>query len=157
MSRPIKYTSEYLLDKMLDAFWECGYYNTSMERLCDETGVNRQVLYHRYDSKEGMYHASLDRYYDVNISNKTTSQLFDGLIKDRLGCFLVDAAQTTVEDRNLHIPKLIESLRQLFIKEFDEEIGNVVMHKYFGLSVMVRADLSPSIIEQIQRNYNEFW
>ena len=62
MARPIEYDRDKVLDKAMQTFWEQGYCATSMSTLVETTDLKPGSLYAAFESKEGLFLATLDRY-----------------------------------------------------------------------------------------------
>jgi len=62
MARPIEYDRDKVLDKAMQTFWEKGYCATSMSTLVETTDLKPGSLYAAFESKEGLFLATLDRY-----------------------------------------------------------------------------------------------
>lgn len=65
MARPREFDANDALDKAMKVFWEKGYVNTSIDDLVNATGVNRYSLYEEFESKHGLFLASLDHYQNT--------------------------------------------------------------------------------------------
>lgn len=65
MARPKEFDPEEALDKAMQQFWAKGYHDTSIRDLVARTGVNYYGLYEVFDSKHGLFLASLDRYRET--------------------------------------------------------------------------------------------
>jgi TetR/AcrR family transcriptional repressor of nem operon len=50
------------LDRAMKLFWTKGYYDTSIDALIAEAGLNRAAIYRRFGSKEGFFRALLEHY-----------------------------------------------------------------------------------------------
>ncbi len=62
MARPTQYDRDTILDKAMQTFWEHGYCATSMANLVETTELNPGSLYAAFESKQGLFLATLDRY-----------------------------------------------------------------------------------------------
>jgi TetR/AcrR family transcriptional repressor of nem operon len=62
MARTREFDTDRALERALQVFWCQGYEGTSIEDVVQATGVQRGSLYAAFGSKEGLYHAVLDRY-----------------------------------------------------------------------------------------------
>ncbi|WP_319447751.1 MULTISPECIES: TetR/AcrR family transcriptional regulator [unclassified Mycobacterium] len=58
--RPRLVHDDALLDLMLAAFADLGYDGTSLRQLCRHLGVNHNLIYERFQSKEGAWTAAID-------------------------------------------------------------------------------------------------
>ncbi|MCP3870793.1 MAG: TetR/AcrR family transcriptional regulator [Gammaproteobacteria bacterium] len=62
MVRPIQFDRDQVLDRAMDAFWDQGYCATSMSSLVKRTKLNPGSIYAAFQSKEGLFLASLNHY-----------------------------------------------------------------------------------------------
>ena len=62
MARPKEFDPDEALDLAMHQFWSKGYHESSIRDLVAATGVNYYGLYDVFDSKHGLFLASLDRY-----------------------------------------------------------------------------------------------
>ena len=62
MARPRSYDSDTLALRTLMAFWQNGYFATSMDDLVRATGVSRHGIYKEFGGKKGMFLSSFDLY-----------------------------------------------------------------------------------------------
>ncbi len=62
MARPAQYDRETILDKAMQTFWEQGYCATSMATLVETTDLKPGSLYAAFESKQGLFLATLDHY-----------------------------------------------------------------------------------------------
>ncbi len=60
--RPKEFNRNKVLEKCMLLFWEEGYNSTGIQRLVDQTDVNRYSLYDEYGNKDGILLASLELY-----------------------------------------------------------------------------------------------
>src|ERR1700740_3370480 len=54
-------------------FWDQGYHATSIEDLCDATGLLRGSLYSAFGDKKGMLLAAIDQYAEKNLARLAES------------------------------------------------------------------------------------
>ena len=71
MAKPKNYCREDVLEKALPLFWERGYADTGLQDLEKATNVNKSGLYSEFKSKEDLYLACLDYYFE-KMSQKGT-------------------------------------------------------------------------------------
>jgi TetR/AcrR family transcriptional repressor of nem operon len=108
VARPAQFDRDTILDKAMETFWEQGYCATSMANLVETTDLNPGSLYAAFESKQGLFMATLDHYgaRSVNrlkshLSNadsplKAIESYFDQLAdnieapKGKNSCFLVN-------------------------------------------------------------------
>lgn len=62
MSRPRSYHNTDVLTRAMMVFWQNGYRGTNIRHLESATGLKVSSLYHRFGSKEALFHESLDHY-----------------------------------------------------------------------------------------------
>ena len=62
MARPAQFDRDTILDKAMETFWENGYCATSMANLVETTDLKPGSLYAAFESKQGLFLATLDRY-----------------------------------------------------------------------------------------------
>jgi TetR/AcrR family transcriptional repressor of nem operon len=109
----------------MNTFWQKGYAATSIRELVQATGLTTRSLYNLFESKEGLFQASLERYRSENCADlyRTLSDNRgrDGIVKvfDRLarmelkgGCFMV----RTLNEQNLLEDHCVASARAHFKK-----------------------------------------
>ncbi len=65
--RPREFDEEAVLAAVAQAFWERGYHATSIDDLCQATGLLRGSLYGAFRNKEGMLLAALGHYSEGRI------------------------------------------------------------------------------------------
>jgi AcrR family transcriptional regulator len=63
MGRPREFNADEMLDKVVNVFWQHGYEGTSMATLMAATGLNKPSLYAAFGSKEALFRAALERYW----------------------------------------------------------------------------------------------
>jgi TetR/AcrR family transcriptional regulator, transcriptional repressor for nem operon len=62
MARPREFDVEHALDGALQLFWAKGYEATSLDEICDATGLSRSSLYGTFGDKRALLLRSLERY-----------------------------------------------------------------------------------------------
>jgi TetR/AcrR family transcriptional repressor of nem operon len=62
LGRPREFDEDKVLEATANAFWRRGYHATSIENLCEATGLLRGSLYAAYGDKRGIFLAALNRY-----------------------------------------------------------------------------------------------
>ncbi len=110
MARTREFDTDRALERALQVFWCQGYEGTSIEDVVQATGVQRGSLYAAFGSKEGLYHAVLDRYreqlaaplLDALAGGADVRSLVRGVLlgmvdeavddEHRRGCLMVNAA-----------------------------------------------------------------
>lgn len=66
MPRKKKYIRTEVIEKAMKVFWDNGYKGTSMRMLEKEMGINLYSIYADFESKEGIFIETLDRYRKLN-------------------------------------------------------------------------------------------
>jgi TetR/AcrR family transcriptional repressor of nem operon len=64
MARPREFDADAALDRAMHAFWSKGYEATSLDDLCEVTGLSRSSLYATFGSKRNLLLRSVDRYVE---------------------------------------------------------------------------------------------
>ena len=62
MARPREFEVDIALERAMEAFWSKGYEATSLDDLCEGTGLSRSSLYATFGSKRNLLLRSVDRY-----------------------------------------------------------------------------------------------
>jgi AcrR family transcriptional regulator len=60
--RPRSYDAEAALARATEAFWHAGFAATSLDDLCEATGMNRPSLYGAFGDKRALYLRAVERY-----------------------------------------------------------------------------------------------
>jgi AcrR family transcriptional regulator len=60
--RPRGYDPDTALERATEAFWHAGFAATSLDDLCEATGLNRPSLYGAFGDKRALYLQALERY-----------------------------------------------------------------------------------------------
>jgi len=111
--RPRGYDPETALARATDAFWSAGYAATSLDDLCEATGMNRPSLYGAFGDKRALYLETLERYTDAGCRAMERALDYERPIAEALanlyaaalalyfsggdaarGCFLIGTAAT---------------------------------------------------------------
>lgn len=62
MARPREFDIDSALESAMQTFWSKGYEATSVDDLCESTGLGRSSLYAAFGDKQALYLQALDRY-----------------------------------------------------------------------------------------------
>nr|WP_175799927.1 TetR/AcrR family transcriptional regulator [Burkholderia anthina] len=108
--RPREFDTDEVIEAAARVFWEQGYYATSIDTLCDATGVFRGSLYRTFGDKHGLLVAAFDRYAEGAIARLKERLAADlpprealrealmhytrvgARLSERRGCFITNAA-----------------------------------------------------------------
>lgn len=69
MARPREFDADAALDRAMEMFWSKGYEATSLDDLCEVTGLSRSSLYATFGSKRNLLLRSVDRYVEQRTPN----------------------------------------------------------------------------------------
>jgi TetR/AcrR family transcriptional regulator, copper-responsive repressor len=99
--------------KARDTFWLAGYQATSLDRLCEATGLKRPSLYGAFGDKQALYLALLRTYRETNVASVRrvlgeAGSLREGLaavyagainlyVPNGQGCFILNTAPSEAE------------------------------------------------------------
>jgi TetR/AcrR family transcriptional repressor of nem operon len=64
MARPREFDVDGALERAMQVFWAKGYEATSLDDLCEATGLGRSSLYAAFGGKHDLYLRALERYED---------------------------------------------------------------------------------------------
>ena len=64
MARQREFDADAALDRAMDLFWSKGYEATSLDDLCEVTGLSRSSLYAAFGSKRNLLLRSVERYVE---------------------------------------------------------------------------------------------
>ncbi len=109
MARPREFDPDAVLDRATQVFWARGYEHTSVDQLCDATGLGRSSLYAAFRHKRGLYVEALSRYEEGSVERIRTAlagrpiheglrRFLEGLVDSivagpgRRGCFIGNCA-----------------------------------------------------------------
>src|SRR5437016_12012404 len=135
MARPREFDADSALDRAMEVFWSKGYEATSLDDLCEVTGLSRSSLYATFGSKRNLLLRSVDCYVGQRIPNIAAvlskplpireaiadllRQFIDQIVSGpgRRGCFLGNcAAELPRSDREAlaHVRRGLESTEATF-------------------------------------------
>jgi len=110
MARPREFDADVALERAMDLLWSKGYEATSLDDLCDVTGLSRSSFYATFGSKRNLLLRSVDRYVERRAPSLTEilaqplpvrdafadllNQFIDQIVAGtgRRGCFLGNCA-----------------------------------------------------------------
>ena len=69
MARPREFDVDKTMDRVLSTFWEHGYEATSVDDICDASGLSKSSLYATFGDKRDLLLRSLERYIDIPIGH----------------------------------------------------------------------------------------
>lgn len=134
MARPIEYDKNDVLSKAMETFWHLGYESTSMKDLVVATGLTTRSMYNIFESKNGLFKASLDWYYE-SIIKKGMEQLKEeegleaikhfmisitGLFDKADGCLYTNTMSDcyTIEEESLTVvDAYFQALEEVFVEK----------------------------------------
>ncbi|EMD9437072.1 TetR/AcrR family transcriptional regulator [Burkholderia cepacia] len=108
--RPREFDTNEVIDAAARVFWEQGYHATSIDALCEATGVFRGSLYRTFGDKHGLLVAAFDRYAEGAIARLKERLAADlpprqalraallyyteigARLSERRGCFITNSA-----------------------------------------------------------------
>jgi TetR/AcrR family transcriptional regulator, transcriptional repressor for nem operon len=64
MARQREFDADVALDRAMEVFWSKGYEATSLDDLCEVTGLSRSSLYAAFGSKRNLLLRSVERYVE---------------------------------------------------------------------------------------------
>ena len=69
MARPREFDVNAALERAMDVFWSKGYEATSLDDLCEATGLSRSSLYATFGNKRDLLLQTVDRYIERRTPN----------------------------------------------------------------------------------------
>lgn len=130
MGRPREFDRVDVLKRATNLFWDRGFEATSMEELVKVTGLNRGSMYSLFKSKEGLFLATIDNYFEFLEATfgvilqqekglKTIEEYFytvaDKLVRYGRGCFF---ANSVIENRS--VPQLASDKVDVYYRRVHE-------------------------------------
>jgi TetR/AcrR family transcriptional repressor of nem operon len=149
--------SESSLDAALRMFWRQGYFDTSMEHLTSEAGLNRRAIYAQFGGKRALFEAILLRYRETVMgpvlaplrnADAGVAALEDFWMQftghadaehGRLGCLMVNAAVEVaphVEGVATIVRAYLDEVRSLFHAALSRARASGAMRKDADLDVL---------------------
>jgi TetR/AcrR family transcriptional repressor of nem operon len=131
MARPREFEVDDALERAMQVFWAKGFEATSLDDLCEATGLGRSSLYAAFGDKHALYTQALDRYEEAAvqrigaaISSASTvregiaafiQRIVDGIIAGpgRRGCFIGNCAAELVRGDRAGAARVRRSLERI--------------------------------------------
>jgi TetR/AcrR family transcriptional repressor of nem operon len=98
MPRPRSYERAAVVEAAKEAFWENGYEGTVLSELEQRTGLNRSSLYLGFGSKQELFSAALDLYYD-EVVEPLIGALEAGATYSAIDAFLAGVKAIILDER----------------------------------------------------------
>ena len=130
MARTREFDTSAALDTAMMVFWEHGYEATSFNDIVKATGVSRYGLYDEFDSKKGLYLASLRHYFNQMMGGEMNSITHpDATIADIRSMFdnLIAMHESGMEHGCMFCNAANEMAQQ------DEEVAELVRECFFEI------------------------
>lgn len=90
MSRPREFDFDTALNQAMRVFWHKGYEGTSLDDLCNATGLGRSSLYAAFGDKHQLLLRSLDRYEEQGLARIDAALSRDVTAREAIGSFIDD-------------------------------------------------------------------
>ena len=90
MARPREFDEEAALERALDVFWTRGYEATSVDDLCEVTGLSRSSLYATFGGKRELLLKTVDRYSDRRTPIIAAALVRHVAVRDAVAALLKD-------------------------------------------------------------------
>jgi TetR/AcrR family transcriptional repressor of nem operon len=88
MARPREFDVDVALERAMQTFWSKGFEATSVDDLCDATGLGRSSLYAAFGSKDALYARALER-YEENAAGRIAATLAEARsVKKGIAAFI---------------------------------------------------------------------
>ncbi|MGE0356074.1 MAG: TetR/AcrR family transcriptional regulator [Burkholderiales bacterium] len=95
MARPREFDPDRVLERATQVFWTRGYEHTSVDQLCEATGLGRSSLYGAFRDKRGLYVEALARYEQGSVE-RIRAALHGRPIREGLAGFLSGLVESIV-------------------------------------------------------------
>ena len=164
MARPREFDTAQAIEGAMEIFWRQGFKATNLPELLDAMGLTRGSFYKAFDDKESVYLQALDR-YDATVVSRTVATLaactdpqasaclepmFAPSETPERGCFICNAMVELAPDKPDVAAKanaMAERLKEGIVGVLEtrglgrspdhrSELGDVVLHLYFGHQAM---------------------
>lgn len=87
MARPREFDSDVALENAMQVFWGKGYEATSLDDLCEATGLGRSSLYAAFGDKRSLYFKALE-HYEAASQIRVAKALSTGPIQEAFAGFI---------------------------------------------------------------------
>ncbi len=88
MARPREFEVQTVLDRAMKVFWAKGYESTSLDDLCEATGLGRSSLYAAFGDKHELYLTTLRHYEDEAVVRITAALAGPHTIRESIAMLL---------------------------------------------------------------------
>jgi len=88
MARPREFDPDTALERAMQTFWTNGYESTSLDDLCQATGLSRSSLYAAFGDKHALLLRALDRYEEISAERIQTALQRQLPIRERIAALL---------------------------------------------------------------------
>jgi TetR/AcrR family transcriptional repressor of nem operon len=172
MARSREFNTTRALIGAMEIFWRQGFKATNLPELLEAMGLTRGSFYKAFDDKENVYLRALDE-YDTTVVTKTLDalescsaplagdcliQIFEPSTNPKRGCFICNAMVELAPDNPVVAAKtnaMAERLRRGIIGVLEKrkvgrsknhrlEMGDVLLHLYFGHQAMGKSSVEQS-------------
>jgi TetR/AcrR family transcriptional repressor of nem operon len=151
VARPREFNADTALDRAMNVFWSKGYEATSLDDLCEATGLSRSSLYATFGNKRDLLLQTVDRYTEQRTPTlaaalarpvpirKAVAALLDDFIDDivtgpgRRGCFLGNCAAELPRSDRVALARVRQGLART----------EAMFHEAF-VRAKLRGELAPS-------------
>jgi len=131
MPRPREFDADDALERAMRVFWAKGYESTSLNDLCNATGLGRSSLYAAFGDKHTLYLQALDHYEDTSAARmaaalagpqpfrKAIAAVVERMIEDivagpgRRGCFIGNCAAEMARNDRTAAARVRRSLERI--------------------------------------------
>jgi TetR/AcrR family transcriptional repressor of nem operon len=128
MARPREFDPEVAVERALNLFWSKGYDATSLDDLCEVTGLSRSSFYAAFGSKRDLLLQTVSRYAELRTPDiasllkqhqsvkcafeSLASQFIDQIVEGpgRRGCFLGNCAAELPRSDRLALKRVRDAL-----------------------------------------------
>ena len=124
MARPKAFDETEALDAAMACFWERGYEATSVRELTERMGIASPSLYNAFRDKRNLFRLALEQYCNRLTLERITRIEAEFAANLRIGAFLAEVVDKSVDDRQRRGCFLINSAIE--VAPHDPELGAVV-------------------------------